>query len=266
MTEHRDLVFDIGMADGSDTAHYLLQGYRVVAVEANPDAASACQRRFHAETEAGRLSILNIGIADTPGSFTFWRNVNRPKQSSFDRKMAATSGEVEPVQIQCTTFGEILGEYGVPHYLKIDIEGADRSCIDTLRRDSSPTYLSVEAFTGNFPLLLRSLVGLGYTRFKLINQQTHTTNTEIRTAETALRALRWATRRCPPFGWAVRNLPNALKPPKTEFERRCHPVSDSGPFGEQTWGYWITPEATLSKGQTIVENEPGAWYDLHCAR
>jgi hypothetical protein len=33
---HTDLIFDFGANDGRDTEFYLLKGYRVVGVEANP--------------------------------------------------------------------------------------------------------------------------------------------------------------------------------------------------------------------------------------
>ncbi len=33
----RDLVFDIGVNNGEDTAYYLRRGFRVVGVDANPD-------------------------------------------------------------------------------------------------------------------------------------------------------------------------------------------------------------------------------------
>jgi hypothetical protein len=32
-------IFDIGMYDGAESAYYLQSGYRVVAVEANPELA-----------------------------------------------------------------------------------------------------------------------------------------------------------------------------------------------------------------------------------
>lgn len=37
----RDLVYDVGMHNGDDTAFYVSQGYRVVAIEADPAQAEA---------------------------------------------------------------------------------------------------------------------------------------------------------------------------------------------------------------------------------
>lgn len=51
----RDLVFDVGLYNGDDTAYYLYRGFRVVAVEANPYYASRARQRFAPEINAGRL-------------------------------------------------------------------------------------------------------------------------------------------------------------------------------------------------------------------
>jgi 16S rRNA A1518/A1519 N6-dimethyltransferase RsmA/KsgA/DIM1 with predicted DNA glycosylase/AP lyase activity len=74
MSQKNDLVYDIGMNNGDDTAFYLACGFRVVAVDADPHLAALAAKRFKAELEAGRLTILNVGIADqeiptTPFSF-----------------------------------------------------------------------------------------------------------------------------------------------------------------------------------------------------
>ena len=46
-----ELVFDIGMHNGDDTAYYLSRGYRVLAVEANPSLCASARERFaHART------------------------------------------------------------------------------------------------------------------------------------------------------------------------------------------------------------------------
>ena len=53
-----DLIIDVGMHDGTDTAYYLAKGFRVVAVEANPALVRAAQDRFSVEIDEGRLAII----------------------------------------------------------------------------------------------------------------------------------------------------------------------------------------------------------------
>ena len=59
----RDLVFDIGVNNGEDTAYYLRRGFRVVGVDANPEMVASGEQRFHKEIRAGRLVLLNVGLA-----------------------------------------------------------------------------------------------------------------------------------------------------------------------------------------------------------
>jgi hypothetical protein len=49
---NRNLVYDVGMNNGDDTAHYLECGYRVVAIEADPLLVRNARQRF--ETNFGR--------------------------------------------------------------------------------------------------------------------------------------------------------------------------------------------------------------------
>ncbi|TIL80880.1 MAG: FkbM family methyltransferase, partial [Mesorhizobium sp.] len=46
-----DLVYDVGMNNGDDTAYYLHRGFRVVAIEADPDLCNGAVSRFGKELE-----------------------------------------------------------------------------------------------------------------------------------------------------------------------------------------------------------------------
>jgi hypothetical protein len=63
-----DLIFDIGLHRGEDTDFYLRKGFRVVAIEANPDLVSACQTRLGTALQSGRLHIIEGAIADPSAS------------------------------------------------------------------------------------------------------------------------------------------------------------------------------------------------------
>ena len=41
-----DLIYDVGVHRGEDSAYYLAKGYRVRAFEANPDLVAGCRTRF----------------------------------------------------------------------------------------------------------------------------------------------------------------------------------------------------------------------------
>jgi FkbM family methyltransferase len=163
-----DLIYDIGMHVGHDTAFYLACGFRVLAVEADPELVAAAQKRFQLEIESKRLTILNFGVAEHAATAPFWINELRPSLNSFSRELTARSGEPHhSILIPCRRLDAILSEYGIPFYMKIDIEGHDLVCCDQLSTDTKPKYISVEMSRVELLLKLRDL---GYERFKLINQ------------------------------------------------------------------------------------------------
>lgn len=168
------LIYDIGAFNGDDSAYYLSRGYRVVGVEADPTLVTALRKRFAAEIADGRYTLLDIGIADQNGTATFYLVPERPIWNSFDPEMASRDGmTVEPITVQCRTPESILAEYGVPHFLKIDIEGMDPLCVRAVSADDPPAFVSFEAEEEVVDLVLE-LHQRGYRRFRLVNQQAWT--------------------------------------------------------------------------------------------
>src|SRR5262245_23594285 len=141
-----DLIFDVGMHNGDDTAYYLHRGFRVVAVEANPELAARGAERFRREIDAGRLTIVNVAIADRAGVLPFWVSDDHLEWSSFDRAIAARDGTAHhAIDVRSVTFETLLAEHGVPYYLKVDIEGSDHLCLAALRAADLPAFMSAEA-------------------------------------------------------------------------------------------------------------------------
>src|SRR5207245_961393 len=138
-----DLIFDVGAHNGDDTGYYLEKGYRVVAVEANPLLAQSMTARFEAAIDAGRLTVLNVGIAQESGTLPFWVNDDNSVWSSFDREVGGRHGSrCHAIDIECVSLDALIRQFGAPHYLKIDIEGYDRICLDALQPSACPRYIS----------------------------------------------------------------------------------------------------------------------------
>jgi FkbM family methyltransferase len=168
-TVSADLIYDVGLCDGADTAYYLFRGYRVVAVDANPTMIEAARVRFANEIAVRRLTLVNAGISETPGEAIFWIS-DKPEWSSFDKGVASRDGtRHRPISVPTMPFSDLLAEYGVPHYLKVDIEGNDKLCVDALKGGTLPRYISVEM---DGPGMILELLGdIGYRRFKLVKQE-----------------------------------------------------------------------------------------------
>jgi len=249
-----NLVFDVGLNVGQDTAFYLSQGYRVLAIEAHPTLAECAHDRFASEILAGRLTILNVGIAAKEGLADFWICEEKPEFSSFHRAIAARNSYSQKcIQVPVMPFEAIIERFGIPYFLKIDIEGNDKLCLEGLSPCSLPSYLSVES---ECPLneqnagvedgvrTLQQLYGLGYRKFKLINQHTFCSLSWPPSlhygldvlARRALNLLPAKSR--PSLGFISRHLVTRRRLEK-RFDRDF-PLGSSGPWGEDTPGKWIS--------------------------
>jgi FkbM family methyltransferase len=283
-----DLIYDVGMHNGDDTAYYLFRGYRVVAIDADPQACENARQRFKNELDNGRLAVLNVGITAEPGHRDFWICEPHPEWSSFNRQIASRDGSPHHViQVPCRTFDSLLQEYGVPYYLKVDIEGNDLQCVDGLRTMSeAPRYLSIEL--SDLENSLQKLSSLGYTTFKCISQFLFLPLQDPPT-EAQKRAEFWhrlLTRRNLPLRLVRKGIgPMGRRWMNTKYThtRRLGDWTfkggSSGPFGEETPGTWLTAEQMCDtfhhyqqlrrQGKPSIfwkDQDYSFWVDLHARR
>jgi len=91
------LVYDVGAFDGSDTAYYLSQGYRVVCIEATPALAEKLTERFAPEIEARKCVVLNIAVGDREEMVPFY-TCGFQALNSFDKSRIESAG-IAPQEI-----------------------------------------------------------------------------------------------------------------------------------------------------------------------
>jgi len=249
------IVFDVGMNNGDDSAHYLSKGFRVIAVEANPILVQRARLRFEAEIMSGRMVIEPFGICDHPGRATFWINEERDVFSSFNRTKASRGGmRCRSVDVDCVTFGTLLKKHGVPHYLKLDVEGGEAHCLTSLQSFELPKYISVEAENLEYLLLLWQL---GYRQFKVVDQMRHNSKFPDFTNNNSFSRL--GKRIC---SYIDRFKNRAFR---VQFPRGC-----SGPIGEDTTGSWQTVEEVAYNWLHLHFGchyrgslSATSWYDFH---
>lgn len=255
-----DTVFDVGMHDGQDTAYYLARGYDVVAIEANPKKCAMAERRFEAEVRAGRLEVLNVGIADAAGEMEFWVS-DESEWSSFDRSAATRQGRrARAIRVPTTTFAEVLGRYRPPILVKIDIEGNDTLCVRDLARSSiRPSYVSFEAnkMAGSDVALLSQI---GYDSFKCIRQND--------LHEITPRNVRWQVK-VRKVVWRAQHG-SRLHYRRRQFGGERFPDGSSGPMPWVFPGPWWSAEAVQAVWERLLEvdqelncNGLGEWFDIH---
>lgn len=271
------LIFDIGFHNGDDSAYYLSRGHRVVAIEANPVLAEAGHRRFATEIASGRLTLLNVGVWHVGGaSLNFYVNDSDSGWSSFDQAKGTRHGKYHVLEIPCQTLAGLFQKYGVPWYLKVDIEGADQAVVNALTLAESPNYLSCELEHGSS--FLGHLESCGFTGFKLINQETYSQCLPVFQNEFGIRALRKASTVLPFVRDAISSLPAPIRPRKILWDpfRKNFPYQfssySSGPFAEDTEGPWL-PAAEMKALLTHVFHQHEReglsevfWFDLHARK
>ena len=248
-----DLIYDVGMNNGDDTAFYLHQGFRVIAIEADPQLVDAAMHRFRSELTSGRLTILNVGVAETAGTGKFWICEGISDWNSFHQKISSRLGHKHhAIEIETRPFRDILDEYGVPFYLKIDIEGNDCLCVRDLAGRLLPPFISVEAENAgdnenlsetdalaNLSLLHEA----GYHRFKLISQRYFTPELYSDIAGFSQRILNSAVNgRLRTPGLSLLMKPLTYKYWAMRKHGYQFPVGSSGPWGEDTPGKWLSFE------------------------
>jgi FkbM family methyltransferase len=281
-----NLVYDVGLHLGDDTAYYLHLGFRVVAVEADPALASAARLRFTRAIDEKRLVILNAGIAEKEGRAPFFVSESHPEWSSFDRGLAVRGGSAcREVEVECRTLGSVFDEHGIPFFLKIDIEGNDHLCLEALRGREMPAYLSVEKSRRTLALL-PELRAMGYTGFKCISQIHYLPfELPLSSAQARYERLEALLESRSLMMRAVRRLGGRafIRSRLSRFRRDggwVFPFGASGPFGERSAGRWQTLEslaAALAHYQKLmdaggrsvfwVDSDRGSfWADLHLKR
>lgn len=172
-----DLIFDLGFHNGDDTGFYLAKGFRVVAVEADPKMIDAGLLRFNLDVKAGRLILLNKAISEGSGKVDFFVHATKTEWSSCLLSMAESDGSTAThVTVDSTNLHKLFFEYGVPHYLKVDVEGCDMLVAKHLSEcELKPKFVSFETSRRDYVGIFSYLFVAEYSRFQLINQANNPT-------------------------------------------------------------------------------------------
>lgn len=164
----RDLIYDIGLHKGMDALWYLQKGFKVIGLEARKDL---CEHAAQVCAEFGdKLKIVDRALYDRSGeTVDFYVNPEKDDWGSLERGFAEKGvGEAHKITVETITLADLFGEFGVPYYVKCDIEGGDSIfAAQLVGLQEKPKFVSIE-FT-NFEDLINLRVA-GYTKFQIVNQ------------------------------------------------------------------------------------------------
>ena len=141
------LCFDIGANHGEHTAAFLSLGARrVVAVEPQPEIAEFIINALPNEIRRGTLVVRAQAVGPQRGVAKLFPAQDPHKSmstlSTLFRDISRDNGgrweEAAAIDVEVLTLDSLIDEFGVPDYIKIDVEGFD---LEVLRGLSQPIGL-----------------------------------------------------------------------------------------------------------------------------
>lgn len=276
----RPLVLDFGMHEGEDTGFYLACGADVIAFEANASLVQRNRLRFEQDISCGRLEIIEGAIVppDFEGTEqTFYlddrKTIWGTTSASWAGRNIGLGSNVTEVRVPAVDLKSVLRREQDILYAKIDIEGADRFVLETLRSTRTcPDFLSIESDKLDLQAVveeIETLQDLGYTRFAAVQQAT-IPGTRIRGRRFDGEPLRYrfAKHASGPFGPYL----------KQEYKTAGEVIDDYRSifrtyvrYGDQSWLMRLGPlrHATRALNFALLKTlgKPlCGWYDTHAAR
>jgi len=169
----RDLVFDVGAHVGTRARAMNSAGASVIAIEPQQPFAGFLRRTLPRD-----IRVLPVAVGQTPSKATLAVSSRHPTVSTLSADFV-TAGKTatgftqvnwdRTQQVQVVTLDDLIGEYGVPHYIKIDVEGSEGAVLAGL---SHPVALISVEYLPALPHLARALVRqlqeMGNDRFNIV--------------------------------------------------------------------------------------------------
>ncbi|MEM9147049.1 MAG: FkbM family methyltransferase [Pseudomonadota bacterium] len=265
-----DLIFDVGMHRGEDTAYDLAKGFTVIGFGGNSALVATLNQRFADETATGRVTILLGAISPNPAPTVpvvvseSHTQLGTTDLTCRDRNQSHRR-DCSEISVPRVDFDDVLARHGVPFFLKIDIEGADRYCLECLQTVSTkPRHVSIECDKLDLQAiraevdLLSSLV---YTRLRAVQRRFIAGPRRMATRATDQVDVGFERHASGPFGhdldapWLNRNAIEATYAP---ILKSCRRWGDGSRFKSSTLLKAACDLAEIAAGIAL----PG-WFDTH---
>jgi|SRR5262245_20815087 len=149
-----DLVFDIGANQGYKTDMFVRLGARVVAVDPDADNAALLKDKFLKYRLSPKpVHVVGKAVSDSSAIMTMWVDAPGSALNTLSTKWVDTLRQDEKRfgertqfaanrKVETTTLDELMTSFGVPFYIKIDVEGHEPSVLRGLKQPVR--YLSFE--------------------------------------------------------------------------------------------------------------------------
>ena len=137
---HGDLVFDLGAHAGNRTRAFAAMGCRIVAVEPQPDFARLL-RLLYARSPV--VEVIEAAVASGPGQTPLFISERTPTVTTIAAAWHEARAR-EPdfsgvrwdrrIDVRTTTLDLLIDRFGMPAFVKIDVEGSEPAVLAGLSR------------------------------------------------------------------------------------------------------------------------------------
>ena len=151
----RKLIFDIGANGGSKAIIFSYLADQIISVEPSPGAVQILRQRFERRPN---VVVVESGVGAQAGAAEFYMFDDADACNTFSLKWkdslsASAAAEIrsqkdvkKTIDVSIVTLDKLIGRYGVPDYIKIDVEGYELNVIKGLS-----TSVPIVSFECNLP-------------------------------------------------------------------------------------------------------------------
>jgi FkbM family methyltransferase len=163
------LVIDIGANVGNTVEEFLNSSEQVICFEPNPALVSHLKNRFFKRP----VVVDGRGVSNHRGKQIF-KISNTNTISTFSEDWINNSRFTDlydwkrEVEVETITMDDIIDEYGIPDYIKLDIEGYEYEVLTSFSKLLPNTVFAfewAEEQKNKINLIINHLTNLGYNQF-----------------------------------------------------------------------------------------------------
>jgi FkbM family methyltransferase len=154
------LIYDIGANHGTKTDIFLRLGAKVVSVEPDETNQEVLRQKFHKlRITPKQVNIVGKAVSEKGGKTTLWIEKPGSAKNTLSSKWVEALGKDatrfgQPLyfpdrkEVESITLERLIADYGIPFFIKIDVEGHELSVLKGMKRPVP--YLSFEVNLPDF--------------------------------------------------------------------------------------------------------------------